>query len=505
MKFAHRPYVVIGCAMIGAGMVAVSPIAPPDVPARAVRLMAGDPADPSIGLVIGGSGIPIPGSGYVQAADQLYIDNPLHPVYPGTTYPGVLANGVFTPEGLYPLDGINVLRFNYPNDASGFPSQTTSVGQGLTILDDWIKANNAAGATSTVFGYSQSATIASLEMEKLQAEGLGGSPVQFLLIGDPSAPNGGILERFSGYETTSGETHDLPLNLPSLGFSFDGSTPADAFRTSIYSMEYDGFTDFPRYPLNFLADLNAFLGIRQIHGTYLNGGVDGSGPTPEQIANATLLPGSADLGTSDSLTNYYMIDQTAPLVALLPKPLQDLLGPALTYLINLGYGDGDFGYSTAPANVPTPFGLFPDVDPTTVFNDLVDRLEQGWQAFQGDLADPAALMAAFSPAVSDAVTHTAVTTLPSLSDIIDAFTSATSAINGALSGTSDIVNALLTSVPSYDLSLFTANLQSGDLLDAFGLPFAANTAIYTLAAGFEVQLITNTISEINAAFAGLGF
>ncbi|BBX24542.1 hypothetical protein MTER_39530 [Mycolicibacter terrae] len=454
--------------------------------------------------MIGGSGIPIPGSGYVQAADQLFIDNPLHPIYPGTTYPGVLANGVFTPEGLYPLDGINVLRFNYPNDASGFPAQSTSVGQGLTILDDWIKTNNAAGATSTVFGYSQSATIASLEMEKLQAEGLGGSPVQFLLIGDPSAPNGGILERFSGFETTSGQTHDLPLNLPSLGFSFDSSTPSDAFQTTIYSMEYDGFTDFPRYPLNFLADLNAFLGIRTLHGTYLNGGVDGNGPTPEQIADAHLLPGSESLGTPGSLTDYYMIDQTAPLVALLPKPLQDLLGPALTYLINLGYGDGDFGYSTAPANVATPFGLFPDVDPTTVFNDLVDRVEQGWQAFQADLADPAALMAAFSPAVSDAVTHTAVTTLPSLSDIIDAFTSATSAINGALSGTSDIANALFTSVPSYDLSLFTTNLQNGDLLDAFGLPFAANTAIYTLAAGFEVQLITNTISEINAIFAGLG-
>jgi hypothetical protein len=342
-------------------------------------------------------------------------------------------------------------------------------------------------------------------MEKLQGEGLGSSPVQFLLIGDPSAPNGGILERFSGFETTSGETHALPLNLPSLGFSFDSVTPSDAFQTTIYSMEYDGFTDFPRYPLNFLADLNAFLGIRTLHGTYLNGGVDGSGPTPEQIADAHLLPGSESLGTPGSLTDYYMIDQTAPLVALLPKPLQDLLGPALTYLINLGYGDGDFGYSTAPANVATPFGLFPDVDPTTVFNDLVDRVEQGWQAFQADLADPAALMAAFSPAVSDAVTHTAATTLPSLSDIIDAFTSATSAINGALSGTSDIANALFTSVPSYDLSLFTTNLQNGDLLDAFGLPFAANTAIYTLAAGFEVQLITNTISEINAIFAGLGF
>ena len=61
----------------------------------------------------------------------------------------------------------------------------------------------------------------------------------------------------------------------------------------MYSLEYDGFTDFPTYPLNFLSDLNAFLGIETLHGTYLNGG-DGTGSAAarrlEQIANAILLP-----------------------------------------------------------------------------------------------------------------------------------------------------------------------------------------------------------------------
>ena len=61
---------------------------------------------------------------------------------------------------------------------------------------------------------------------------------------------------------------------------------------------------------------------------------------------------------------------TPPLVALLRQPLQELLGPDLTYLINLGYGDGSLGYSgrDSPANVPTPFGLFPDVSPSTVLS-----------------------------------------------------------------------------------------------------------------------------------------
>ena len=50
-----------------------------------------------------------------------------------------------------------------------------------------------------------------------------------------------------------------------------------------------------------------------------------------------------------------MIDETAPLVSLLPTPLQELLGPDLTYLINLGYGDGSLGYSvTADSRRTSP-------------------------------------------------------------------------------------------------------------------------------------------------------
>ncbi len=328
---------------------------------------AADP-DPTIGLVMGGSGTPIPGSDYVGAAQSLYILNGPGgvPTYPGTIEPDPYANGLFTPEGLYPLTGVHTLLFNYPTDpTTGFPAQSSSVGQGMTILENAINSNTAAGDVSTVFGYSQSATISSLVMQQLDPSGTPDTsiPAQFMLIGDPSNPNGGLLERFNGFETLSGQTHSLPLDLPSLGISFDGATPADDFPTAIYSLEYDGFTDFPRYPLNFLSDLNAFLGIAEIHGTYLNQALGlAGGPTAEQIANATLLPGSALDGTADSLTNYYMIDETAPLVSLLPQPLQELLGPDLTYLINLGYGDGTLGYSVtpdSPANVPTPFGLFP--------------------------------------------------------------------------------------------------------------------------------------------------
>src|SRR5271156_6992545 len=279
-----------------------------------------------IGLVIGASGVPIPGPLYVAAANGQYLDNQFTHLYPDLTFYGATSTvpsdegfygiGVFTPEGLYPLTGAGVhqLLLNYPTAADGFPALSSSVGQGMAILESTIAADQAAGDASTVFGYSQSSTVASYVMEQLDPSGTpqtGALDPQFLLVADPSNPNGGALERFAGFETMSGHTVSDPLSLPSLGFVFDSATPSDDYVTSIYSLEYDGFADFPRYPLNFLADLNAFLGIATLHGTYLNGFEAGhGGPTAEQIANAILLPGSADYagGTADSLTNYYMID-----------------------------------------------------------------------------------------------------------------------------------------------------------------------------------------------------
>ncbi len=506
-----------------------------------------NPSD--IGLVMGGSGLPIPTAPYVGGANLGFINGFGLDQYPAT-YPGVLANGLFTPEGLYPLTGVNTLHFNDPsgpftafNVATGtpftindLPAQSTSVGQGLSILNYNILANLGAHDTSTVFGYSQSATISGLEMGILKAEGVPTGAANFVLIGDPSAPNGGLLERFNGYETINGDTHSLPLQLPSLGLNFDGATPASDYTTSMYSLEYDGFTDFPRYPLNLLADLNAFLGIESLHGTYLNQFIDAvyppadltGGPTGADVHDAIPLPGSESLGY-DSLTNYYMIDTidgqpiTAPLVSLIDgisKPLGDLLGPDLTMLINLGYGsDPTIGWSAttdSPANVPTPFGLMPDLTSaqmTTLDNDLLSGAEQGWNAFLTDLTDPAST-AVTSATTSSVSLQDILSTLAtdfsspaaasaSLTDIVNALSSVASTAYGTLLPTEDILNALSTSVPAYDATLFTDNLATGDLVDAFGLPLAANTALDTLAAGFEFEVLSHAADTISATLSGL--
>ena len=74
--------------------------------------------------------------------------------------------------------------------------------------------------------------------------------LNFVLVGNEMNPNGGMLARFPN------------LTIPSLGLSFYGATPSDTpYPTAIYTAEYDGFADFPRYPLNFVSDLNAMAGI----------------------------------------------------------------------------------------------------------------------------------------------------------------------------------------------------------------------------------------------------
>jgi PE-PPE domain len=479
-----------------------------------------------IGLAIGGSGLPIPGPEYVEAANELYLDNGPGgvPNYPDLTFfqatpSNPFGNGLFTPEGLYPLTGVHTLLLNYPTASDGFPALSSSVGQGMAILESTIAANAGAGDTSTVFGYSQSSTIASYVMQQLDPNSNPepDSGLNFLLIGDPSAPNGGLLERFAGFQTLADQgtanSTSLPLSLPSLGINFDSTTPADDYVTSIYTLEYDGYADFPQYPINFLSDLNAFLGIEEIHGTYLNDVLGTSGPTPEQIANAILLPGSMDSTTdpcAECLTNYYMIPtETAPLVSLLPTPLQELLGPDLTVLINLGYGSLTQGWSTGPADVATPFGLWPtDISASDLLTALENGAEQGFQDLMSGTdpysssLDPASSGQSFTDLLS-ALSADAANPAASLTDFINAISSAASTAYSTLLPLTDIANALVTSVPAYELSLFTTNLSTGDLLDALGLPIAADTALNTLAAGFALEVIEDAISSIQADFSGL--
>lgn len=94
------------------------------------------------------------------------------------------------------------------------------------------------------------------------------------------------------------------------------------------------------------------------------------------------------------MTTYMMIPtQNLPLldplraIPVIGNPLADLVQPDLTYLINWGYGNPAFGWSTGPADVPTPFGFLPPLSATTALGaDLISGTQQGFAAFASDLS-----------------------------------------------------------------------------------------------------------------------
>jgi hypothetical protein len=489
---------------------AVASAAPTAVPATVV------PFPPlngtTFGLFMGGSGLPIPPLSYVTATLN-YVNQGFPGVTMGNSQP------LFTPEGLYPLTGVKTLPLD------------VSVSQGVTILDSAIKNTLAAnpGDSVGVLGYSQSAIISSLEMENLANPTLNPTPptasqLGFTLLGDPMNPNGGLLERFVG------------LTLPSVGLDFYGATPSNTiYPTNIYTLQYDGFADFPRYPINILADINALAGINSVHGTYP--AIDPSNlPAGDTI---TLLPGStanpAPGGIAATNTNYYMITEpNLPLlnglraIPIVGNPLADLVQPDLTTIVNLGYGDPNFGYSTSPANVATPFGLFPHVSQQLIATDLVNGAHQGVAAFGSDVSTEASGLSLSS--LSHALTSTgsplnalqsALAAGISPDSIIQAIQAANTKIATAISSaastgysvllpTADFLNAAVISIPSYDVNLFLNGITQalngdplGGLEYAFIAPIAADTALFTLAGGFELGVIESALTSIVGDFSSI--
>ena len=67
-------------------------------------------------------------------------------------------------------------------------------------------------------------------------------------------PTAALLARFPG------------LYIPILDLSFNGPAPTDTqFHTVEIIRQYDGFADFPLYPLNLIATVNAVLGVVYVH------------------------------------------------------------------------------------------------------------------------------------------------------------------------------------------------------------------------------------------------
>jgi PE-PPE domain len=465
----RRLHSLFGVTIAGAGLISIPAVVTP-IPAaqtRAVQLINGDTADSPLGdgtaLVLGGSGLPTPGQPYADVVDADYF---APRDFTGTT------QIVTTPEGLYPFLGPFGETFD------------DSEAQGQQILDTAILNQIAGGNVDAanpvdVFGYSQSSVISSLLMPELASQNVPSDDVHFVLVGDESAPNGGILERF-----------DLPAGtqptIPSLGLTFSGPESSDLYPTDVYTQEYDGFADFPQYPIDPLSDINAVLGIAFQHTTYL-------GLTPEQIQDAIQLPTTA----ADTLTNYYMIpDSTLPLLdplQLIPfigNPLADLLNPDLSVLVNLGYGDVadnyTGGWSQGDADVPTTLGFLPSLSVLEqVPQALINGLEQGVSAAFNDLIDPSNYVYSLPSWAEELVTFaealpgtqfSVLSPVPTtLQDLFDTFPPHTGI------PPLDVATALLVSLPEIDYNVFTSELADGNFADAIGIPIAADLGILPLA------------------------
>ena len=252
--------------------------------------------------------------------------------------------------------------------------------------------NPSAESPVVIFGYSQGATVAGIgksQLSKLSPEEQ--ANINFVLIGNPNRPNGGLFERLAMFGT-----------VPILDATFGQPTPTNTDMSTVdIAFQYDGVADFPLYPINLLADLNAAAGFWYTHGSYL--APDGRNPdelpnglTPAELAAAIADPANQQrLAGSD--TTYVLIPTpNLPLLQplrefgaftnteFLTNPLIDLIQPALRVLIETGYD------RTLPYGQPAPFRLVPLINPVTLTVDLINAIGQGISDAAQDIRMPAA-------------------------------------------------------------------------------------------------------------------
>ncbi|HET9876478.1 MAG TPA: PE-PPE domain-containing protein [Mycobacterium sp.] len=303
-------------------------------------------------LFVGYTGAPTLSEGYMASACELYIPNCSAYTEMPVTYPAQF--WPLTPD-------LGNMTFGQ------------SVAEGVADLNNQLMPLLNAGDDVYVYGHSQGVTVATGEMYALDALPASQQPspdqVSFVFEGDPNNPDGGILERLDG------------LFIPILNIPFNGATPPDTpYPTDIYTGQYDGVADTPRYPLNLLADLNAIMGVKYVHPLEIS-------YTPQQIADA--VPEAVSPGYTGDTHYFMLLTQNLPLLEPLRQMggawnvIADLIQPDLRVLVDLGYGN--IGDSADFANIPTPASLVELINPVTVVFDLAKGAVQGVVAALVDL------------------------------------------------------------------------------------------------------------------------
>lgn len=523
LAIARRGAVEAASAVAPAASASTVTADPPPIPTGCTRTSS------SCALIIGPSGVPVPNGQYAANAQFLYLDQ----FMPG----GYDSQLVFTPEGAYPVTGIKTLPL------------PISADEGLEILIDTLQAlqpdDTANPIPITIFGFSQSAVISSLLQRELEAHpdllpGLDRDQLSFVTVGQEMNPNGGWFARFPGFNT------------PPIGQFFYGSTgyakptdtgiPQFAYPVTNYALEYDGFADSPRYPLNFLSALNAAMGILTVHINYNTPGyfartygltdpINLDGPAKACADGSSSYCHELPVLNSPEQKYYFIDTPNLPLLAplrLVPfigNPLADLIQPVLKVIVDLGYGDPAHGFTSATqpdANVALPFGLFPDVSPLEVLTQLVDGVGEGITDFFHAFGQNGSLQQELN-AIGDswnwALPAPGQLAIPSLDDLLTGVqngvveiasrvSAAASALYATVLATADFINAGLITLPAYDISLFIDGLKQAingepiqGLINAIGRPIAADVGM--LATIIVVQIAV-WLEGAFAAITGCG-
>ncbi len=344
---------------LGVGMAAAVPTASAsDVP----------PPPDRTALIMCGTTCPTPDDFWVESIVNQY----LAPTHPSDTIDPVK---VTAPMQFWPITGLFrvILLAVGPSElwglgGPGWPDEPLWKLSGLFDLtaNQSLQAGVAAleaeiakhpGEPLVIYGNSQGAGIANVVKKRLAEQYPEGTPapdIDFVLGGDPNLPNGGLASRFPG------------LYIPILDMSFNGSAATNTqFDTVEINRQYDGFSDFPLYPLNFIADLNAILGVFYVHAY----GLDVS-----MAPDASTSP--VYQGTHGDTSYYFFENPDLPLFGPLrtlgvPEPVIDVVEPFFREIVELGYDR-----SIKPWE-PTPARLIPTLDPGKVATDLVDAIGEG--------------------------------------------------------------------------------------------------------------------------------
>nr|CRL74993.1 PE-PPE domain-containing protein [Mycolicibacterium komanii] len=300
------------------------------------------------------------------------------------------------------LDGIDYFASFWPITLPGWcdPGRCekfdVSVADGVTHLNDALTSLKNLGYNGdlVIAGYSQGARVATIsKMQFANGDWKGlvdqitaaGGKVEFVYIGNPNRPNGGLLSRLG-----------ILGHIPILDVTTGQPTPTNTpFKTKDWAIRWEGIADFSQYLLNPLSVVNSILGFYYDHGTYLAINEDsdpGETPAGYTVAEWKELttypekhPDLVQIETYGDTTYYTIRPKVLPLVRplhsipLIGKPIADFWEPILEVIIE------ETGYNrNIPFGQYSPFGLIPIFNPITLVLKLIPAVFQGAINFLGN-------------------------------------------------------------------------------------------------------------------------